>query len=239
MTDERIESILADFRSWLKALPQEPPAAVPAEPFNVNALVAQFTALRHDVNMQTKAARAAVEQTNGVLQQLQSQKAAPEEPESEHLRPIVKLILDLHDALSIAHRQMEKAKLPEDDIEPPKVAASTPGFLARLFGAVPFDAVAWQAYRKKLDDANAKLREQFAGASDGYAMSLRRIERAFPDLGLEQIPCLDEPFDPELMEVVDTVAAGDREPGTVVEVLRHGYLWNESLFRYAQVKVAK
>ncbi len=239
MTDERIEAILTDFRGWLKALPQEPPAAVPADVFNVGALVAQFTALRHDVNMQTKAARAAVEQSNGVLQQLLSQKSEPEEAEQEHLKPIVKLILDVHDALSIAHGQMEKAKLSADEIEPPTVIATSPGFFARLFGAVPFDATAWESYRKKLDEANAKLRGRFAGAADGYAMSLRRVERAFPDLGLEQIPCLDEPFDPELMEVVDTVAAGDREPGTVVEVLRHGYLWNESLFRYAQVKVAK
>ena len=37
MTDERIESVLADFRGWLKALPQEPPAAVPVEAFNVGA----------------------------------------------------------------------------------------------------------------------------------------------------------------------------------------------------------
>lgn len=239
MTDERIETILADFRGWLKALPQEPPPVVPAETFSVTALVAQFTALRHDVNMQTKAARAAIEQSNGVLQQFQSQKAEPEESEPEHLKPIVKLILDVHDALSIAHRQMEKAKFSTDEIDPPHLASTSPGFFARLFGAVPFDAAAWQTYRKKLDDANAKLRDRFGGAADGYAMSLRRVERAFPDLGLEQIPCLDEPFDPELMEVVDTVAAGDREPGTVVEVLRHGYLWNESLFRYAQVKVAK
>ena len=243
MTDERIESVLADFRGWLKALPQEPPAAVPVEAFDVGALVAQFTALRHDVNVQTKAARAAVEQSNGVLQQLQSQKVEPEETEPEHLKPFVKMILDVHDALSIAHRQMEKAIFLADDLAdefaPPTFGTTSPGFFARLFGAVPFDAVAWQAYRKKLDDSNAKLRDQFAGAADGYAMSLRRVERAFPDLGLERIRCLDEPFDPEMMEVVDTVTAGDREPGTVVEVLRHGYIRNESLFRYAQVKVAK
>lgn len=237
MTDERIEEILSDFRTWLRALPEEPTPAPLAEVLSMQALVAQFTALRHDVNMQTKAARAAVEQSNTILQQLQSQKVEPEEP--EHGKPIVKMILDVHDALSIAHREMEKAKLPTDESEPPTAGSSSPGFLARLFGAKPFDAAAWQAYRKALDDANDKLRERCAGAAEGYAMSLRRIERVFPELGLEQIQCLNRPFDPELMEVVDTVESENDAAGTVVEVLRHGYYWNDRLFRYAQVKVAK
>lgn len=237
MTDERIEEILSDFRIWLRAMPEEPVSAGPAEVLSMQALVAQFTALRHDVNMQTKAARAAVEQTNAILQQLQSQEREAEEP--EHGKPIVKMILDVHDALSIAHREMEKSKQPSDEIEPPSDGSSSPGFLARLFGAKPFDAATCQAYRKALDDGYARLRDRIAGAADGYAMSLRRIERVFPELGLEQIQCLNSPFDPELMEVVDTVESDDHPTGTVVEVLRHGYYWNDRLFRYAQVKVAK
>ena len=47
------------------------------EPVDLHTLVAQFTALRHEVNLQTKASRAAVEQTAEVLKLLDRPKAGP------------------------------------------------------------------------------------------------------------------------------------------------------------------
>jgi molecular chaperone GrpE len=231
MNDEQIESILDDFRNWFRTLPVEPPARPVAESVGLHTLVAQFTALRHEVNLQTKAARSAIEQSNAVLQELQARDAAPAD---DPLAPVVKLVLDLHDALSIAHSQMAKLQPGEDISDAPPLPR--PGFLARFFGA---DTAAVEADRTRLRAANAKLRERIAGAADGYAMSLRRIERAFPELGLEPIACLGMPFEPEFMEVVDTVAAENHAPGTVVEIVRHGFLRNDFLQRYAQVKVAK
>ncbi len=221
MTDERIDAIVAEFRDWLRTLPEDPAPAPPAEVLSMHALAAQFTALRHDVNMQTKAARAAVEQSSAVLKQLQESTVVEEEGDERlEPKPIVKLVLDLHDALGIAHRQLDKAVR---TVESPPPA---PGFLARLFGPAP-----------PADDA--KLRERLAGAADGYAMSLRRLERGLADLGLEAIPARDLPFDPECMEAVDTAPAGDRPPGTVVEVVRHGYRRHGAIVRHAQVRVAK
>lgn len=245
LTAARIDHILGDFRGWLEGLANLPPAVPPAEPFNVQQLVAQFTALRHEVNMQTKAARSAVEQTNAALQLLQPAEGSEEEEDAEHLRPIVKMLLDVHDALSVAEKQMEKAKRSAGtfaEIEPPPLpTAERPNFLARLFGAksAAVDPAPWLAYRDRIQERSQKLHQQFAAVADGYAMSLRRIERTFDDLGLEAIACQDAAFDPELMEVVDAVADPKRPPGTVIEVVRAGYLWNDTLFRYAQVKVAK
>jgi len=48
-----------------------------------------------------------------------------------------------------------------------------------------------------------------------------------------------EHFDPEIMEVVEAVAASGRPAGEVLEEVRRGYIWRESVFRYAQVRVAK
>jgi molecular chaperone GrpE len=224
MTDERIDGILADFRAWLRVLPSEPDPSPPADPVSLSTLAAQFTALRHDVNMQTKAARAAVEQSNAALQQLQKP-TAPDEPDADRvdIKPVVKLVLDLHDAMNIARGQLEKAAR---STETPAPAPA--GFLSRLF-----------AGSSESSRTDAKLRERLAGAADGYAMSLRRIERSFADLDLEPIAALGETFDPECMEAVDTAPAGDRQAGTVVEVLRNGYRRGGRLVRHAQVKVAK
>lgn len=238
MTPERIEQILTDFRSWLQQLPTEPDLPTPpSEPISIHTLAAQFTALRHDVNMQTKAARAAVEQTNLLIQQQSAgNTVSTDEPEEFDLKPIVKMVLDLHDALRIAHRQLEKSiRLPEP--KPAPAISSSPGFLARLFGVKPTELPA--DYVKDLETALSKQRELIAGAASGYAMSLRRIERIFPDLGLVPMNCDDQPFDPETMEVVDTESSEQHPPGTVIEVVRNGYYWNESLFRYAQVKVSR
>lgn len=237
LTGESIDRILADFRNWLENLRDPPPTSPPVDPISLQTLVAQFTALRQDVNLQTKAARAAVDQTNAALELL---RPAEEPEDDERTRSFVKVLLDIYDALGIACRQMEKAKQSAVDLSefPDVPTPSRPGFLARLFGAETIDASAWTARRKAFDESLANLRDRFAGVADGYAMSLRRIERAFPDLGLEPIPCLGEPFDPELMEVVDTVSSKDRPSGTVVEVLRDGFIRNERLFRHAHVKVA-
>ncbi len=73
----------------------------------------------------------------------------------------------------------------------------------------------------------------------GYGMSLQRLDRAIEQHGLEPIPAVGEPFDPERMEVLEVVADSQRPSGEVVEEIRRGYLWHGKVFRFAQVKVAR
>ena len=211
--------MLADFRTWLTDFaPTEPAPPRPPEPLDLAALVAQFTALRHEVNMQTKASRAAVEQL-----------AKP--PADADARDQAKAIIDIADALALSLRQMEKFR----DAVGPLVAEATaaptsppPGFFAKLFGAKRPTAYPSAA-------AADKLRQFAASAADGYAMSLRRVARVLPTFGLE--PIGGAAFDPELMEVVEVVEGCT--PGVVVEVVRAGYRWRGRVFRFAQVKVAR
>src|SRR4051812_23661218 len=84
LTPTAIEAILADFRAWLMEAPH-PTAAPPAQPMDLFTLVSQFTALRHEVNMQTRAVRAVVEQNAEVVKQL----AAPTDSDDQ-LRPVAK-----------------------------------------------------------------------------------------------------------------------------------------------------
>jgi molecular chaperone GrpE len=207
-------------------------------------LVGQFTALRHEVNLQTKASRAAVEQNAEVLRQLAANQPPPGAPDDE-LRPLLKAVLDVADVLALSLRQMERLR---ESVEPlltdlgepggvsPPEDRPRPGFFARLFGSAPARNPEPTAAAKQ---AAGKLRQLVAAAADGYAMSLRRVERVLPTFGLDPIPCLDKPFDPERMEVVEVVADTDRPPGTVVEEVRPGYTWRGKVFRFAQVKVAR
>jgi molecular chaperone GrpE len=205
-------------------------------------LVGQFTALRHEVNMQTRAARAAVEQNAEVLKQLAAIPPAPAAPADDEIRPLLKAVVDVADVLALSLRQMERLRdaanplLDELTAEPVSEPDPAPGFLARLFGArQPPEPYPNEAARPAAD----KLRQLAAAAADGYAMSLRRVERVLPTFGLDRLSVTDTPFDPETMEVVEVVDDPDRPSGTVVEEVRPGYRWRGKPFRFAQVKVAR
>jgi molecular chaperone GrpE len=150
------------------------------------------------------------------------------------------MVLDLHDALSVAKRQMEKAKAAASDLravvgDPPTDVA--PGAFRKFFGSKA--SPEWANYFQKIEAHYEKLRDQFSGVSDGYTMSLRRIERVFPQLGLTPLDCVGATFNPEVMEVLDTEPHAELPTGTVLEVVRAGYRWNGAILRCAQVKVVK
>lgn len=215
--------MLADFRVWLEGLGEDdtPPPAAP-ESVDLFTLVAQFTALRHEVNLQTKAARAATEQTAEALKLLAAPRPAVDADEA--VRPLLKALIDIADALALALRQAEKAR---DAAREGLSDLPRRGWLARLF-APPVEPSMPDNFRPLL-----------AGLADGYALSLRRVERALTAAGLEPFDCVGRPFDPDLMEVIEAAEAAGRASGTVVEEVRRGYRWKGRVFRYAQVRVAR
>jgi molecular chaperone GrpE len=232
LTPARIDAILADFRRWLEALASErgsDEVASRAEPIDLFTLVGQFTALRHEVNLQTKATRAATEHASEVMKQLE----APNPDDA--IRPFVKVLIDLADALLLAMKQVEKAQaVAEESLGAQASELSSPrrGLFARLLGKP-------EKSSEQPTEAVEKLRRLLAGVADGYALSLRRIERLLPEYGVEPFGCVGGPFDPESMEVLEAVAAPELASGTVTEEVRRGYLWNGKLFRFALVKVAR
>jgi molecular chaperone GrpE len=216
-------------------LPQVP------DPVDLFTLVGQFTALRHEVNMQTRASRAAVEQNAEVLKQLAAAPPTPGAPADDEIRPLLKAVVDVADVLALSLRQVERLRgaagpLLDDLVSARGVdAPRSPGFFARLFGSKRPESTRDETATLAAD----KLRQLAAAATDGYAMSLRRVERVLPTFGLERLSVTDTPFDPETMEVVEVADDPHRLPGTVVEEVRPGYRWRGKLFRAAQVTVAR
>jgi molecular chaperone GrpE len=222
-----------------------------AEAVDLHTLLAQFTALRHEVHLQTRAARTQQEQGAESLRQLgealatlqQSQLSArlnAEQTHEEAVRPLLKALVEVHDALSLAEREVSRAQemlraVPEPSAEVPSLAA-TPSFWARLFGrgrTIP------EQQATSTTRANDRTRQVIASILTGYTMSRQRVERALQQHGLEPIRTIGEAFDPERMEVLEVVNDSGRPAGEVVGEVRHGYLWRGRVFRFAQVRVAK
>ena len=92
---------------------------------------------------------------------------------------------------------------------------------------------------EKVKSTSLMFGQVFDGLITGYSMSLNRIDRLLPLLDLEPMACLGQPFDPEIMEVIDVVIDSGRPSGEVIEEVRRGYRRLEQIYRYAQVRVAK
>jgi molecular chaperone GrpE len=243
LTPDVIETVLADFRGWLQegaasASADGTPASEP--PVDLHTLLGQFLALRHEVNLQTKATRAQQEQNAETLRQLgQALEALRQTPKTEDndeelLRPLLKTLLDVADALTLARREIDRLQV--------SAAAS----LEQLRSPDPVKRHLWPRWLggdaeppKAPNPAADRVRQLLVSVLTGYAMSLQRVERALQQQGLEPIDAVGEPFDPEYMEVVEAVADSGRPSGEVVAEVRRGFLWNHRVFRYAQVSVAK
>jgi molecular chaperone GrpE len=230
-----IEQTLDRFRQYLRELhaPVDSPANAPP-PFDWATLAGQFTALRHDVNLQTKAVRSAGEQTAEVL------RAIPKASEPAPVQPWLKTILDIADNLALALKQVERSTeslqplVEQLAVEAP-VDTVRPGFFARLFGGQTNKAEPSAAHTELV----SKLEPMLGGIAEGYTMSLHRVQKLLEQLGLQPIEATGKTFDPELMEVIEVAVGTNRPAGTVVEEFRKGYRHEGKVFRFAQVKVAR
>ena len=239
LTAEAIDRILSDFRAWLTDLAAAPAPADDPPAVDLHTLVAQFTALRHEVNLQTKAARTSLEQTGVALERLGEAVESLEDqsPTDDELKPLFKAVVDVYDNLAIALRQAMRQR---ESLEKP---------LAEL--AVeprPRGSRGWRLFRAASDvsdqsqqaaDAANLVRSSLDGLIAGYKMSLSRVDRVLSQFELEPIAVDGRPFDPELMEAVEVAGDTGQPVGEVVEEIRRGYLWRGVLFRFAQVKVAR
>jgi len=234
VTPEQIETILADFRDWLREAAQAPEAPPEAEPVDLHTLVAHFTALRQEVNLQTRAVRQQQEQNAETLRQLEAAVRSPVPTSSEEpLGPLLNALIDVADTQQRAAAELQRSAqtirgLLEAEV---REAEQPPSFFQRFFAA---KERAPTVGGKSLD----RLRATAEAAAAGLEMGLQRIERAMAKVGLEPIPAVGRSFDPEIMEAVE-VAPGGGPVDEVVGELRLVYRYNGRVLRYAQVRVAK
>ena len=72
----------------------------------------------------------------------------------------------------------------------------------------------------------------------GVAMTLTKAYAVLRDMGVEEIPAQDQPFDPNVHSAMMQQPTEGVEPGTVVQVFQKGYTLNGRVIRHAMVVVS-
>ncbi len=70
-------------------------------------------------------------------------------------------------------------------------------------------------------------------------MVYRQLQETLKNLGLEVIPAVGEPFDPQWHEAIAMVAGEPENSGIIVEELQKGYRFKDKLLRPSMVKVGQ
>jgi len=93
-----------------------------------------------------------------------------------------------------------------------------------------------------IDDLEKAL-QSAKGTEKPFVKGVRIIHQKFLALlemhGVLPFVSVGTPFDHNLHEAVAMAKLEGGEPGTVVDELRRGYLWNNELLRHAQVRVSE
>jgi len=74
---------------------------------------------------------------------------------------------------------------------------------------------------------------------DGFRMIYNSLRELLKSKEIEEIDCLNKPFDPNLMEAVMVEETKEVAPDTVIEVFQKGYTYKGKVIRHAMVKVSK
>ncbi len=265
MTDwPETDALLERFRSWLGQVREESQAAATnPSPLGSNGeaqtasdgaaselglidLAREFTALRHEVKLQTKSGRGLEEQTAAAvaaMEEASRQFRAVQPQEAEAARraasPLIESLADLDEALGRAQAVVESAR---GRLEKSQAAFS--GHLADLDAAQPgwkrWLCHSWYAAARKLCQADAEDRKRVVDAlADGYDMVRKRLQRAMAKEGLYRMASAGLPVDPHAMTVIEVVDSDAHAPGTVIEEIRPGYRWNDKVVRFAEVRAAR
>ena len=80
-------------------------------------------------------------------------------------------------------------------------------------------------------------KETVAHLTSGVKMTLEKFYQLLREHGIEKIPSLDQPFDPNRHEAVSMQKIEGKPDHTIVQVYREGYIKGDQVLRYAQVVV--
>ena len=96
------------------------------------------------------------------------------------------------------------------------------------------------AFLPVYDNLERALKQDTADEADkkGVEMTMAQLKEVLSKLGIEEIPALGEPFDPNLHNAVMHVEDEDAGENTIVEVFQAGFRNGEKVIRFSMVKVA-
>jgi molecular chaperone GrpE len=260
MNDQaEIEAILEKFRDWLEdarieangqkeiepALDSLP--GPPSREFGIIDLVEEFTALRHELKLQTKSGRGLIEQTENTVTALrqaidQFRSVEPREAQAvwTAAKGLAEALADLDEAMVRGEREIDRARRQIAD-------ESVRGLETSIINL--FRGRSWirrrflRSYHQEIIETVRRdgltRHELFESFLEGYRLIQKRLRRALASEQVTHIPCEGKPVDPELMTVIEVVDEPRDQPGTVAKELRRGYTWRGRVIRFAEVQAVR
>jgi molecular chaperone GrpE len=253
-----IDAILDRFRDWLESARTEdavdvdsgPPgfeAPEAAREFGIIDLVEEFTALRHEVKLQTKSSRGLSEQSESVKRALEQaiehfRSVEPKEAQAAFAagKALALGLADLDEALDRGEREIERARRQIAELSSQSIQITLHElhrgrswirrWLLRHYHNQVIEVVQRDA---------ASRHALFDAFSEGFGLIRKRLRRVMAAEQLVHIPCEGRTVDPELMTVLEVVDTAADPPGTVTKELRRGYTWRGRLLRYAEVQAVR
>ncbi len=212
MDEATREGLLARFRDYLEGEEETLQERVPEAP-DLFSLLAELTALKNEVKIESRQVKTALDGFRGLFDTLQQSNArldgeldrqrereTRERQDAE--RDLLVELLELRDRLQAGHEQLLRYR---------------PGWLTRRGGAGDY----------------------VGGIAEGQAMLLRRLDETLARRGVRPLQALGRRFDPATMHAADTAHDPGRDGGLVLGETRSGYLHHGRLLRPAEVIVNK
>jgi molecular chaperone GrpE len=252
LESEDVEDLLDRFRRWLEASRIEDDrvpdgdAGAPGQEFGLVQLVEEFTALRHELKLQTKSGRGLIEQGESMITGLRQaiehfRSVEPKEARAAWAagKPIAEALADLDESLARGRREIERiSRRLGEDSSMALVDAVDERFRRQSWLRRMLTADYHRQVQNVVRGAGWLRGELLEAIIEGYGLIQARLGRVMASEQIERIACEGRPVDPERMIVLEVVDDPDRPPGTVVKELRSGYTWKGRLLRYAEVQAA-
>jgi molecular chaperone GrpE len=96
-------------------------------------------------------------------------------------------------------------------------------------------------YLPVLDDMERALASRPADLAwaEGIELIYRKLQSILEAEGIKRIAAEGQPFDPNIHEAISQEPSPDHASGTVIDVVRNGYMLGERIIRPAMVRVAQ
>lgn len=233
------------------------------ETFGIVDVVEAFTAMRHDLKLQSKEGRKlldAVEQAvtrmERIAEQSQSQVAADASAAASKAfaDAVAEIDETVQRTVDAAADWIETQGRPAEDASESAVEK-----IERLYRQQPA-WVRWASggFQEQLlaaiEPRERRFEEGLNATLEGLQLMRQRVRKLTDSCQVQRVDVLGKPFDPNQMNALEAVSLesvsrpsgvitdDQAEPlrsGEVIEQLRPAYYWNDTLLRYAQVRIAR
>jgi molecular chaperone GrpE len=249
MTTDK-EALFTKFLDYLQSqqLPPEYLGEAPssANSFDTYQMVAEWTALRHEIKQQGKllhstqdalvqalaVTRANQEQLPIRLEESQKQSWGQSEQQQEKL---LKDLLGIVDALDQACTYW-KEQLEALSVTSNSKPATQKSFWEKLGDWINGNSTESSMPEKSLMPES--LTEIFTSNQQGVELIRRSLLEILKQRRVVPIPALGKPFDSQIMYAVGRESRAEMPDNTVIQEVIRGYLWGDKVLREAQVIVA-